>query len=406
MSAPLSRKPVKVLEVLEATVGGTRRHLVDIVTNLNPARCKVSVACSTRRDPSFVNDIAFLTAKGIQVTVIPMQRAINPVGDLLALVRLFRLMRRGGFDVVHTHSSKAGFIGRLAARMARVPRIIHTAHTFPFQMDSPPLLRFIYVQLERFAARFTDRLVCVCPSQKPIAETLIDPARVVVIENGIGQPTSSADQYGGHYAARRTPDEGPPVLLPHQARTQQRRELGVKPGNLVVGVIGRFTRQKGHSYFIEAARRVAARQPAARFLLVGDGELRETIERQITAAGLQSRCLLVGAREDVPELLPVFDVVVLPSLWEGLPYVLLEAMAAGKAVVATRVGGMPDVIQEGQSGLLVPPADSAALAAALVKVLENEELRSKMGNSAREVLRHRCHIEEMIGQLTRMYEGT
>jgi glycosyltransferase involved in cell wall biosynthesis len=384
MSASHSLKPVKVLEVLEATVGGTRRHLVDIVAHLDPARIQVSAACSTRRDPAFLDDLARMTAKGIQVHIIPMRRAISPVGDLLALFRLFRLMRRGRFDVVHTHSSKAGFVGRLAARLAGVRRIIHTPHTFPFEMDVSLSARFAYRQLERLAACFTDCIVCVCPSQRALAESLIDPARVVVIENGIGDP--------------------PPANAAEQER--QRRHLGIEAESLVIGVVGRFTRQKGHAHFIEAARDVATRYPGVRFLLVGDGELRQTLEQKIATAGLGDRFIVVGAREDVPELLPVFDLVVLPSLWEGLPYVLLEAMAAGKPVIASCVGGMPDVIQDGINGMLVPPRDSAVLAAAMLKLLVNKELRSKMGHSASEALRQRCRVERMIEQLTCVYEGS
>ncbi|MEI7881202.1 MAG: glycosyltransferase family 4 protein [bacterium] len=373
----------QVLEILEATTGGTRRHLMDVVTSLNPSRFQVTVACSARRDPAFFNDIALMRAKCITVHLIPMRRAISPFSDLLALLRLVSLMRHTRFDVVHTHSSKAGFLGRLAARLTGVPRIIHTPHTFPFQMKSSRPIRFAYFHLERFAARFTDRIICVCPSQRVIAQQLTNPARAVVIENGIGA--------------------APP---PDMAERHRRRlELGIATGCLVAGMVGRFTLQKGHVHFIAAARQVAARLPAVRFVLVGDGELKQRIERSIAAAGLQERFIILGAREDVPELVPLFDVVVLPSLWEGLPYVLLDAMSAGKPVIASSVAGMADVITNGDNGLLVPPEDPTALADAMLKLLENGKLRSTMGNRARESLRHRCRLEDMIERLSSVYEG-
>ncbi len=372
-----------VLEILEATTGGTRRHLMDVVTSLDPSRFQVTVACSARRDPAFFNDIALMRAKCITVHLIPMRRAISPFSDLLALLRLVRFMRHTRFDVVHTHSSKAGFLGRLAARLTGVPRIIHTPHTFPFQMKSSRPIRFAYFHLERFAARFTDRILCVCPSQRVIAQRLINPARVVVIENGIGAPP--------------TPNVA--------ERNRQQLELGISPGCLVVGMVGRFTLQKGHVHFIAATRQVAARLPDVRFILVGSGELKQRIERNIAAAGLQDRFILLGAREDVPDLVPLFDVVVLPSLWEGLPYALLEAMSAGKPVIASSVAGMADVIKNGDNGLLVPPEDSTALADAMLKLLENGELRSTMGHRARESLRHRCRLEDMIERLSSVYEG-
>jgi glycosyltransferase involved in cell wall biosynthesis len=142
-----------------------------------------------------------------------------------------------------------------------------------------------------------------------------------------------------------------------------------------------------------------------RFILVGDGELKQRMERNIVAAGLQEQFILLGAREDVPDHVPLFDVVVLPSLWEGLPYVLLEAMSAGKPVIASSVAGMADVIKNGDNGLLVPPEDSTALADAMLKLLENGKLRSTMGNRARESLRHRCRLEDMIERLSSVYEG-
>lgn len=376
--------PLRVLEVLEATVGGTRRHLLDVVMHLDPARFEVAVACAVQRDPAFLDDVALMRAKGIRVDIVPMRRAIHPFEDLLALLRLVRLMRGGRFDVVHTHSSKAGFLGRLAARWAGVPRIIHTPHTFPFEMDVHPLVRCGYRWLERLAARFTDRLVCVCPSQKLLAESVAGAARVIVIENGIGAP----------------------AVVDEAARLRLRRELGLADDQVVAGVVGRFAAQKGHRYFIQAAGRVAAERPGVRFLLVGEGELRRKIERAIETVGLKDRFILVGARDDVAELLSVFDLVVLPSLWEGLPYVLLEALAAGKPVVASRVGGMQDVLQDGTNGMLVPPRDPVALAQAMLKVLENPVLRSKITNHACEALRQRYRLETMIERLTSVYEGS
>lgn len=376
------RYTVRVLEILEATEGGTRRHLVDLVTHLDPARFDISVACSTLRDASFADDLRLMESRGIAVHIIPMRRAISPFRDALAFLRLVRLMRRERYDVVHTHSSKAGFLGRLAARVARVPWVIHTPHTFAFEMTVGGAARFFYVCLERFAARLTDRLICVCPSQRAAAAALMDPARVVVIENGIGaMPECDSLE-----------------------RVRRRRELRFEDSHLVVGVVGRFTAQKGHRHFVEAACQVAVRVPEARFLLVGDGVLRPAIERQIAAAGLAERVIIVGACDDVPSLMPLLDVAVLPSLWEGLPYTLLEAMAAGRAVVASRVGGIPDVIVDGENGLLVPPADPTALAAAVVKVLENAAFRSTIGRKARETLVGRCRLDEMVRRMADVYE--
>jgi glycosyltransferase involved in cell wall biosynthesis len=233
------------------------------------------------------------------------------------------------------------------------------------------------------AARLADRIVCVCPSQQRSAAALAGPARVVVVANGIDRP-------------------GPPDAA---ARERQRRELGVAPPHPAVGGGGRYSPQKGDVYFVGAARRVAARVPQARFVMVGAGEIQRPIARLVAASGVPERFVLAGPRDDVPDLLGALDVFVLPSLWEGLPYALLEAMAAGNAVVASAVGGVPDVIQDGTSGLLVPPGDPAALAAAMLKLLESEAQRAKMGRCAREVVATRYRIEDMLDRIAALYEG-
>ena len=362
----------KVLQVLEATEGGTRRHLVDLVTHLDPARFAVSVACATRRDPAFLDDVRSFKARGIAVHVLPMRRAVSPLWDLVALIRLLRLMRRGRYDVVHTHSSKAGFLGRLAAKLAGVPRVVHTPHVFPFDMDVNRLARSCYFQAERFAARLTDCLVCVFPSQRRTAETLLEASKIVVVENEIDGPTQT------------TPS---------------------RAGNSVVGMVGRLTLQKGPAYFIEAARLVAARAPQTRFILIGEGPLRAALERQNAAAGLGRQFLMAGAREEAADLLSPLDIVVLPSLWEGLPYVLLDALAAGKAVVATCVGGIPDVVADGVNGLLVPSRDAPALAEAVLKLLENAPLRATMEEQARKTAATRPGLGRMVKKVSAVYEG-
>lgn len=379
-----SRPRLHVLQILEATTGGTRRHMVDLISHLPADRFRVSLACSTRRDPRFLDDLADMKARGVTVHIVPMRREIRPFSDLAAFVQLRRIIRRGGFDVVHTHSSKAGFLGRLAAASAGVPRIIHTPHTFPFQMDVHGFRRSGYVQLERLAARFTDRLICVCPAQKILAQSVIDPARIAVVENGIA------------------------LRPPRDPAERQRHRLawGVAPDQPLVGVVGRFVPQKGYADVVAAAGLVAELRPDARFALVGDGELKTDIEGRIRSRGLQSRVVIVEGREDAPELMPAFDIVALPSLWEGLPYVLLEAMAAGRAVVATRVGGIPDVIDDGRDGVLVPAREPAALAAAIAKLIDNGERRSMMGVEARDKVVARYGLDRMISRIVALYEGT
>ena len=377
---------VKVLEVTEATTAGVRRHFRDLVAHLDKERFSVDVVCSTLRDAGFLNDIESMRLGGAGVAVVQMSRAINPASDVAALAAMRRAIRQSKPDVVHTHSSKAGFLGRLAARLEGTPAIIHTPHVFPFEMEAPRPRKTLYFLLEKLAARWTDRFICVSRHERDFAvqSGLAPASRFVLIENGIGAP--------------------PPV--PPSDAEKHRMELGLEPADLVVGAVGRFTPQKGYGYLVLAAEGVVKRFPNAKFILVGDGETREAIESMAARLRLRSHFVFTGAREDALSLYPLFDLFVLPSLWESLPYALLEAMAAGRAIIATQVGGIPEAIAHGQTGCLVPPKDPAALAQAMIELLPNEPRRQALGSAAREVVHSRYGLDRMVRLTETLYTET
>jgi len=381
----MTPSPIQVLEILEATTGGTRRHLFDLAAGLDPRRFAVRVLCSTLRDPAFAGDVRALRARGIPVTIVPMRRAIHPLSDPAALAAIYRHLKRRRCAVVHTHSSKAGFLGRLAAHAARVRRVIHTPHLFPFEMDVGPLRRSFYAGLERMAARWTDRIVCVCPFERESAlRRHVAPAdKLTVIENGIRMPTSCS------------PD----------AAARLRRELGFAPDDTVVGAAGRLTAQKGYSDLVRAAAGIVKRRPGTKFVLAGDGELRRAIERLVARIGLQADFRLLGSRTDLDPFYALLDVVVFPSRWEALPYTLIEAMAAGRAIVAARVGGIPDVLTNGHNGLLVPPRDVPGLRDAVGSLLDHPQRRQALGKEARRTAEERFRLSDMLERIGALYEG-
>lgn len=374
--------PIKIAQILEATTGGTRRHLVDLVTHLDAREFDVTVICATLRDKGFRCDIDRMQAHGAHVHVVQMVRAIHPPRDLAALARIYRLLKRGRYDVVHTHSAKAGFLGRLAARMARVPTVIHTPHGFPFQMDVGPFRRAIYRSLERFAARYTDTLVCVSAEERDLASrlSLLPRQRIRLIANGVAPLTQAESQ-------------APAV----------REQLAIPDTCTIVGTVGRYTRQKGLDCLLNASVPVLQKHPDTRFLLVGDGEDKGKLERLARRLGVSDRILFVGYREDVHPLLQVMDVFVLPSLWEGLPYAIIEAMQMGKAVVATNVGGARDAIWSTVSGLLVPPGSSDYLADAICDLLADPDRRRQLGLTAAEFAATHYRLDTMVARLADLY---
>jgi len=374
---------LKVAIALEATAGGTRKHVRELALGLDKKRFDVHLILSFWRSDEMRVDLPTLRAHGVAVHTVRIQRRIDPVADLRALARLARLFRRERFDVVHTQSSKAGFMGRLAARRAGVGRVVHTPHVWPFQWTRQPM-RGAFLALEKLAARWCERLVCVGREQREIglARRVASPERLVVIENGV--------------------DVTPPPAK--SARDEIRRELGVGDDEIAVGMVARLEPQKGVGRFIDAAAALARDHPAARFFLVGDGRLRRRTEARAAGHGLGGQRLsFLGHREDAARLYAGFDVFVLSSLYEGLPYVILEAMAAGLPVVATDVTGTREVVEDGVTGTLVPMGDASAIARGIAPYLADADLRAATGRRARERVQERFTMKRFIELHEKLY---
>ncbi|MCC6348648.1 MAG: glycosyltransferase family 4 protein [Candidatus Eisenbacteria bacterium] len=304
-------------------------------------------------------------ARGVTVRVEPhLVRRLSPWHDLRALWRIYRLLRRERFDVVHTHSSKAGILGRLAARLAGVPIVVHTVHGWSFNDHQPRYVRALYVQLERWCAPLASALVVVGT-----------PDQAAGVALGIGRP----DQYelirsGIEIEAYRD------VALD---RAGARERLGLPAEAFVFGSVGRLGEQKSPLDLLRAFERVAGACPGAQLVYVGDGPQRNALIAAIERAGLAGRVHLAGLRRDVPELLRAFDVFVLASRWEGLPRVFPQAMAAGLPIVATRVDGAPDAVIPGETGWLVEVGDVEGLARRMTELANDGGTAARMGAAGR-----------------------
>ena len=294
-----------------------------------------------------------------------LRHPIDPAHDAYAAARLAAMMTE--VDLVHTHSSKAGILGRLAARAAGVRAVVHTVHGWSFNETQATATRRTFVELERAAARMTDALVCVSAADRAtgLAMGIGDPWRYRLIRSGIDPAAYEA--------------------LPGE-RDRAREALGFAPGEVVVGCVANFKRQKGPLDFVEAARLIHAAVPATRFFIAGDGELRHEVAAAVGRGGLDGVVHLLGWREDVRSLLAAADVFLLTSLFEGLPRGVLQAMAAGLPVVATDTGGTAEVIRDGETGRLVPIGDPASAAAAVIPLIANPSLRGRMGRAGRAAL--------------------
>jgi glycosyltransferase involved in cell wall biosynthesis len=335
-----ARRP-KVLIAMEPLFGGTLQHLEYLLAWLDPSEFEVHLAVSAERDPGVRGRFARWEAAGRRVHEVPMRRELAPLRDLRALVRLVRLCRRERFDLVHTHCAKAGFLGRLAARLSG-SRVLHTPHVFPFDRGGSRAAEALYLALERLAARWTDRMVLLSRYQvnQVLRRHILPLERVSVVPNGVD-------------AARFRPGD----------RTAARRALGLPADGPVALMLGRFCHQKGQDVLLAALRRLGAAAPLT--VLVGSGPQAESVRQGLR--GLSGTCAVrVEGETDRPELwYAACDLVVMPSRYEGMPYVLLEAKSAGRPVAVSLVSGMEEFVRQGVDGFLLPPGDAEALAAVL-----------------------------------------
>jgi glycosyltransferase involved in cell wall biosynthesis len=377
-------RPLRVATVITRLEGGAGQHALRGARVMDPAEFTMTIITGSGDQL-----LAEAVAAGLEVVVEPSLRApIAPASDLRALTRLSTLLRRRQFDVVHTHCAKAGALGRLAAHRARVPRLVHTYHGFPFHEFQGAARRQGYIQIERRLGRITDVALCVGTgvAVEAVRRRLIAPERV----RTIGVVADGADQ-----AAARPP--------PAAARRRRARaELGLPADATVVGAVGRLTYQKAPDDFLAALR--ALGRPGVTGVWVGDGELAGQVAAR-AASLLGNQVLLAGQRSNVPDLLPAFDVFALPSRYEGLPTAVVEAMVCGIPVVATAVNAVGDVVIPGETGLLVPPGRPELLAEAVGFLLDTPAAAARMAATARSRLGTRFGEQALRYALVAAYSG-
>lgn len=367
MSVPPSG-PLRVVQVAgSGDVGGGERYLEILARRVDRARFALEVVVP---EPGRLQ--GRLEALGIPVHRVDLTRLVDPV----ALRRLAALVRARGPALVQSHGARSNFYARLACRLAGGSVHIATVHNALRDYPVSAPRRALYRALDRWTVPLSARVVCVAGA---LAREY--GSRAVVIPNGVELERFDPARVGG-------------------APGRERWGLGAAP---VVGFIGRLTPQKDPETFLRALARLRPLVPGVRALVVGDGPLRGRLEAQAHALGLADVCRFTGAREDVPELLAAMDVFVLSSVSEGFPFAVLEAMAMGRAVVATAVSGVDELIEPGVSGLLVAPRDPAALAQAVAEVLRAPDRRAAFGRAARERVRARFSADRMVGELETLW---
>lgn len=364
-------KKIRILQVITLSeLGGAQKILYYLVRGLSRDNFEITVACSPGGE--LVKWLKELDS--VKIVELPqLRRSVSLLHDLNALWKLGRLIAGGGFDIIHCHSSKAGILGRAAAFLAGMKKIIFTVHGWGITPEQGRLKQIFFTAAEKAAAIISTNLVCVSKADFDWGlKKHIAPSKLTIIYNGAPR----AD-----------------FLNPGSLRA----ELGLGADDLLVGTVCRLSAQKNPLYFLGLASDLLSvnSNPNIYFVLIGDGPLRKQCEDYINLNCLQKRIFLLGSRENAASLMGDFDLFCLFSLWEGLPLTIIEAMLNKLPVLANNIGGIPELVAEGETGFLVDPGDKSQALRNLIKLLGDPDLRKQQGISG-------YHKAESDFSLTRM----
>ena len=380
-------RPLRVLHVItRMIVGGAQENTLLSVEGLDRLpEYEVTLVSGVDNGPE--GELLTRARRTTRLVVLPeLGRNISPLADLKAFWKLYRLIRTGGYHLVHTHSSKAGVLGRLAAWLAGTPLVVHTLHSLVFHDYQPWLVNRLWWAVKKVCAPLTDHFISVSDviSRKAITAGIDRPEKFTTIYSGM--------ELDWFLKAKVDPE-------------RVRREFGIPPDAPVVGKIARLFPLKGHDQLLDAAPAIVRRHPQVRFFLIGDGILQEHLRHRAAQMGILENFVFAGLieRERIPEMLAVMDVVVHTSLREGLARVLPQALAMGKPCVSFDIDGAPEVVIPGETGYLTRPGDAEGLADGVNTLLADAELRARMGEAGRRRVDPAFRAETMVREIAAVY---
>jgi glycosyltransferase involved in cell wall biosynthesis len=372
------------LVIARLNIGGPATHVIALAAAL--AKRDFEVRLLTGRMGAGEQDMHYLAdAAGVVPEILPELSPRLGLQDAAGLARLWRIFRDWKPDVVHTHTAKAGALGRLAARAAGVPAVVHTFHGHVLRGYFPAPVEMGFRMAERTLALATDAIITLSPSlRRELVEMRIAPAeRIEVIPLGMDLDA---------------------LIACRTRRMELRHEIGLGNEAVLIGIVGRLVPIKDHATFLEAAAGMVHSGNTARFLVVGDGPLRESLAEQAAKLGISERVTFLGWRQNMAQVYAALDVLALTSRNEGTPVTILEAMAAGVPVAATAVGGVPDVISDGRTGWLVPAQDSIAMVAAWKSILGDPARSQRIAQQAQADVQMRFSQAHMIEDISALYK--
>lgn len=380
-------RKIKVLHIItRLDRGGSAQNTLFTVSRLKKERFSVVLMSGETKDKdSHVSD--FIAQEKINYILVPqLIREINFLKDIRVFKKIYQFIKEGKFDIVHTHSSKAGILGRWAAKMAGVKIIVHTPHGHIFYGYGFGWFKTkLFIFIEQLTGLITDRII-----------TLTQKGKEEHISYKIGGPDKFTPIYSGIEIDK--------FLNFHVNVTEEKEKLRIPFDSPVIGTVSRLSPVKGNKYFAACLPQVVDKFPDLRVLMVGEGEERKELQDYIEKKGLLKNVIFMGEFKDIRSVLSILDILVLASLNEGMGRCLLEAQVLGVPVVATKVGGIPEVVKDGISGILVPPQDSKAMAGALISLLSDKRLRCKMSQEAKKWADEKFSAKVMVEKISNLYE--
>ncbi|MFX0135719.1 MAG: glycosyltransferase family 4 protein [Candidatus Hodarchaeota archaeon] len=365
-------KKIKVMQVThDLSFGGLQRIVVDICTNIDKSIFDISVCC-LRDLGEFTEE---LKTNSIRVFKVPPKA--NSKTDYFSFLKLYKILRREFVDILHTHNTQPFVEGTIAGKIAGIPSIIHTDHARQW----PDKKRYMFA--EWFLSHFVNKIVAVSENVKQdlITYEKINPQKITIILNGINGQNNNLKM----------------------GVIERKKALRIENYSPILGLGVRLTYQKGITYLLKAMPEIIKHFPRALLLIIGGGELRQNLEDEACSLGICRNVRFLGPRLDMKDIIQLLDIYVLPSLWEGLPLVVLEAMAAKKPIVATAVGGTPTAIIHGESGILVPAKEPTALTEAILNILKNSTLAKSLSKNAYRRFTEQFSVERMVSNYQSLY---
>ncbi len=384
-------KKIKILRIISRlNIGGPAIHTIVLSHELDKMGYQ-TVLVKGSEGIKEGNMMTLAKEKNVNpILISELKREIDLKNDLKAFYKIYKLIKSERPDIVHTHTAKAGAIGRIAAWLARVPVIIHTFHGHVLEGYFGRLKTWIFIIIERILARLTDSIITLSEGLKNelVHMKIASFKKISVIPLGL-----ELDRF----------------INPDIRKNTFKISLGISENTLLVGIVGRLVPIKGHRVFLEAVRKIMGLrldisdlQPV-KFIVIGDGELRSELEKYTDELGIREHVIFTGFRSDLPDIYADTDIIVLSSYNEGTPVSLIEAMTAGVPIVATKVGGVSDLIHDNVTGLLVPAGDADALAAGIIRLLDDHALRKQMGANAQKTVYPKYDVSNLVKNMDELY---